>query len=173
MKFSFKQLRPQRLGPNEQGFSLIETLVVIAIMAIAAGMTVPNLLSYRPAYELNRAANDLYSNLQWARLVAIRESTNCGIVINPASTECEVEDGEPEPNYCIVCDSHGNSPLIPVNMAEKYAYAPVTVSGSAITFDARGISNNNSITVTNVTNGVTKSFDIVTSTVGRVRKVRN
>ena len=60
-------------------------MVVIAIVAIAAGMTVPNMLSYRPAWELNRAANDLYSNLQWARLVAIREITNCGIVMDPTS----------------------------------------------------------------------------------------
>lgn len=173
MRLFFKHWRQNRLWPNEQGFSLIETMVVIAIVAIAAGMTVPNLLSYRPALELNRAANDLHSNLQWARLVAIRGITNCGIVIGPTSAQCAVEDSEPVPDYCIVCDSHGNSPLISVNMAKTYDYAPVTISGSDITFDARGISNNNSITVTNVTNGVTKSFDIVTSTVGRVRKVRN
>ena len=173
MILSFKQWRQKRLGPSEHGFSLIETLVVISIVAIAAGMTVPNLLSYRPKYELNRAANDLYSNLQWARLVAIRESTSCGIVVDPTSAECAVEDGEPEWDYCIVCDSHDNSPLIPVRMAEKYIHAPVTVSGADITFDSRGISNNNSITVRNVTNGVEKSFNIVTSSVGRVRKVRN
>lgn len=165
MKFSFKQLRPQRLGPNEQGFSLIETLVVIAIMAIAAGMTVPNLLSHRPAWELNRAANDIYSNLQWTRLTAIREGRNCRLTVDSANNQYTIE----------LLNSDGSTNLlrsIPISTTYPNSGISISISGTLnqITYWPRGTHPppNRIITISNSESG----YNIRSRAAGVVLKER-
>ena len=62
-----------------QGFSMIELMIVIAIIGIIAGIGIPNLIKYRPRAQLKKAARDLYSNMQLARVKAMRDSSQWAV----------------------------------------------------------------------------------------------
>lgn len=67
--------RSRKLQKNEYGFSLIELLVVIGIIGILVAISFPNLLTSADDYRLKAAARDIYSDMQQARLQAIKGNT--------------------------------------------------------------------------------------------------
>ena len=71
---------------KNSGFSLTEVMIVIAIMAIMAGITVPNLLSWLPKYRLRSAGDELYSNLQFTKVKAIKDNVNWAVIFNFAGS---------------------------------------------------------------------------------------
>ncbi|MEW6079311.1 MAG: GspH/FimT family pseudopilin [Thermodesulfobacteriota bacterium] len=60
---------------NKSGFSLMELMVVIAIIGIVSALTVPNLITWRNNAQLSRGARQIYSDLQDARKIAIKNNT--------------------------------------------------------------------------------------------------
>ncbi len=65
-----------------KGFSLIEVMVVIAVVSILAMVSVPNFLRYVPNWRVKNAAMDLYGNLRLARITAIKERSNCTVTFS-------------------------------------------------------------------------------------------
>ncbi len=65
---------------SEAGFSLVELMVVVAIIAVIGAIAVPNM---SPANaRLKQAARELYGNMQRARMEAIKSNQNVGIVFD-------------------------------------------------------------------------------------------
>ncbi|MGD8993216.1 MAG: GspH/FimT family protein [Desulfobacterales bacterium] len=64
---------------NKMGFSIMEILTVIAIMAILAAIAIPGLIGWRNNAQLGRAARDVYSSFQKAKMESVRRNGNCGI----------------------------------------------------------------------------------------------
>jgi len=151
---------------NQQGLTLIEILVVAAIIAIAAGMSVPNLLSYRSKYQFNRAVNDIYSNLQWARLTAIRESTPCRVIFD------EVND-----SYSIILNPNSkvSSRLRSIALSEYNSAINLTPGGvDRITYNPRGTGSAGTVVVSMPYSYCEEDDDccicITVSSSGRVKK---
>ncbi len=69
-----------RKREKEAGFTLMELLVVVSIIAISTSIAVPTFLSWAPKFRLNSAADELEKNLMLARVSAI--SQNCNIIVN-------------------------------------------------------------------------------------------
>lgn len=61
---------------GRQGFSLIEVLVVVAIMGIIAATATPPYLQWLAKSRLKAAARELYTNMQKAKMRAISEDSN-------------------------------------------------------------------------------------------------
>lgn len=61
------------MGKNN-GYTLIEIITVIAIIAIIAGFIIPNVVGWVPRYRLRSGAEEIRSTLQLARLNAIKEN---------------------------------------------------------------------------------------------------
>lgn len=67
---------------NKAGFSMLELMVVIGIVAIVSAVAIPALIGWLPGYRLRAAVRDLQSDMQLARLRAIRENASVAMVFN-------------------------------------------------------------------------------------------
>lgn len=61
---------------KNSGFSLIELMIVIAIIAIVTAITSPYLITYIYSSKLDSAVRDLQSTMQYAKLRAVKENAN-------------------------------------------------------------------------------------------------
>jgi len=67
-----------------KGFTTIELVVIMVIMAILATIAIPGFSRWLPNYRLRAAARDVFSNLQHAKLTAIKRHRTCAISFNQA-----------------------------------------------------------------------------------------
>jgi prepilin-type N-terminal cleavage/methylation domain-containing protein len=67
---------------RSKGFSLIELMVVIAIIAIAAAASIPYGLNYVRHYKVIGASQNVATQMQMCRGQAVKRNTNRGILLN-------------------------------------------------------------------------------------------
>jgi prepilin-type N-terminal cleavage/methylation domain-containing protein len=79
---------------KQDGFTIIELIIVIAVIGIMAAIAVPNFLSWLPQYRLKSAARDLHSNLQRTKIGAIKSNKKWAIVFNADARTYEVCSGK-------------------------------------------------------------------------------
>ena len=79
---------------DNTGFTLIELMVVLAIIATMVAVGIPNFLAYMPNARLKSAARELYSNLQLAKMGAIKHNTDWAIVFDKAGGKYQVCSGQ-------------------------------------------------------------------------------
>lgn len=77
------------VGLSHTGFSLIELMVVVAIVAVLAVIAGPNFVDSIKRYRVNATRDELIASIQWARSEAIRRgfpvllvrTVGCGVVL--------------------------------------------------------------------------------------------
>ncbi|PKN64756.1 MAG: hypothetical protein CVU57_13135 [Deltaproteobacteria bacterium HGW-Deltaproteobacteria-15] len=69
----------RRLFCNNFGFTLTEAIVSCFVIAITGSIGVSVYSSWYPKYQLKAAARDLYSSLQHAKMMAIKNKIDCKI----------------------------------------------------------------------------------------------
>jgi prepilin-type N-terminal cleavage/methylation domain-containing protein len=82
-KFLLKMMPRQQ---HNGGFTLIEMMIVIAIIGIAASIGVPNLMLWFDNLSVKSAARDLYSAMQEARMIAVRQNAETAIVFDATNS---------------------------------------------------------------------------------------
>jgi type II secretion system protein H len=80
---------------GQKGFTLVEVMIVVAIIGILTAIATPALLAWLPNVRLKAAARDLYSKMQRTRMEAIRTNGTRAIVFDPPT------------NSYLVCSSSG------------------------------------------------------------------
>ncbi|GAN31670.1 MAG: type II secretion system protein GspH [Candidatus Brocadia sp. AMX2] len=65
---------------NQKGFSLIEMVIAVAIIAILTGIAVPVYVSMKPSLWLSGATRQIMGDLMWARMQAISQNNEFRII---------------------------------------------------------------------------------------------
>ena len=69
-----------RTHPRQAGFSLVELLVVVAIIAIMAAVGIPQIMIWLRSYRIQGAAQEVARQIEAARVKAISTNANQGVL---------------------------------------------------------------------------------------------
>ena len=153
----------------------METMVVVAIIAILASITIPNFFFWLPEFRLRNSVADIQSMIRSARLRAVKENARVVVLFDPD------KNGKLEGNYLAFVDdmSGGESawtrepasePLIAAGRVEEGVYISSTqFRNHRFRFNARGMlmDVNKRIVVKNA-NETTKSIRLYVSGMSKV-----
>lgn len=74
---------------NQSGFTIMELMVVMAVIGILAATAIPSFSVWLPSWRLKTAARELYSNMQLMRLTAVKENTTRSISFSTGTGPAE------------------------------------------------------------------------------------
>lgn len=78
---------------------MIELLIAIGVISILTAVSLPGITTWRHNAHLKSAARDLYSNLQKAKLNAVKTNREYAIVFNTASNSYTLVNSGPDGDY--------------------------------------------------------------------------
>ena len=122
---------------TQQGFSLTELMIVMALTGILSGLASANFSSQLPHHRLNIAARDLVSDLRWARQLAVAERQSVSVILDLETERYRIE--------------RQSRPGIPVGWVRdlqdrRQGFGEIdlveSTGGSAISFEPNGITTN-------------------------------
>lgn len=138
---------------NHKGFSLIEMLIAVAIIAISAGIVIPVYVSMKPSLWLSGATRQIMGDLMWVRMRAISQNNqfkifflddnhryqildddnNNGIIDNGESTVTkDIQDTYIDVSFSSINDPifhpRGNTSNLPIQITIKNSHGTKTVS---------------------------------------------
>lgn len=133
----------KRATLKQSGFSILELMIVIAMIAILSGIAIPSISRLAPNYRIKAAARQLYSDMQNAKSEATRLSTQVLILFQPGAYNPSGRVG----SYQIAIDSNGNGGydagetiLTQKSMPQNISLTATTFAGNTAGFTSRGIS---------------------------------
>lgn len=124
-----KETAPYR--GHRQGFTLMEMMIGIALIGILTVVAVPNIALFSSGYKLRGAAREVATDLQYARLLAVKENRDIRVDFSTNS-------------YQVVRVSGGT---VVKSRSFSSDYSNVTLTNVSITFYSRGNSSANTVTV--------------------------
>jgi type IV fimbrial biogenesis protein FimT len=84
---------------KNSGFSLMELMTIIGILAILAAIAIPSYLGWRDNTQLTRAAQDMYSIFQKAKIEAARRNVVVAITFDANVATVYVDSSPPNLDY--------------------------------------------------------------------------
>ena len=127
------------------GFSLVELLIVVAIIVIMAAVALPNIGRYIRNYRIKAATQQIAGELQSARMKAVSKNVNLGVVFailsnNPATYRYVIEEdlnpqgGAPHPWTTIATE--GGAAGWPAVLADPVQAGPLRTLPAGTQFDS-------------------------------------
>jgi prepilin-type N-terminal cleavage/methylation domain-containing protein len=143
---------PFRSKTGSKGFSLIEMLVVIGILAITAIVTIPNVIAWRSGMQFRAAVNELRNDLESAKTRAVKENAKVTVAFDPTAGQYRMTYPDQD-NQIILLKSQ----TLPAGVR--------IASGNNTSFSSRGTADTGTIVLANQ-QGQTKSISI--SFIGKI-----
>lgn len=153
-------VRRRFAGPIGDGFSLLETLLVLSILCLVGAATVPHFLGWRSNMSLRSAVNELKGNLESAKTLATKENTTIWVEFKPAEGRYRLTCKDPDDNDVSIREEQ-----LPAGVKIDPTHPEYTVSGNKTSFNSRGGAKNCTIVFTN-TSG--KSKRVAISIIGKI-----
>jgi prepilin-type N-terminal cleavage/methylation domain-containing protein len=70
----------ERRDPSRQGFTMVELIIVVVIIAVLVATALPGIARYMRGYEIRASADEIATQIQSARSKAISKNVNLGVV---------------------------------------------------------------------------------------------
>jgi prepilin-type N-terminal cleavage/methylation domain-containing protein len=83
----------RRNDPFSSGLSLLELLVVLILLAIGVTLALPNISPWIEKYRVQKAARQLVTDLQHAKLMAVSHKIQHRVFFDVAGTSYRIEQG--------------------------------------------------------------------------------
>ena len=128
---------------RQAGFTMVELMIVIVVIAILSAIAVPNIISWLPNYRAKAAARDLISNFQKAKMEAVKANKDVIIQFAPGVYAASGQVG----SYRIFVDDNpangafdaGERVLAQVTMPKNASLYNTTFPGNLTGFNPRGL----------------------------------
>ncbi len=133
---------------KDTGFTLMEMMVVIAIIAIAASIAIPSMITWPAKHRMGGATREIYSAMQYAKLRAVKEKANVVIEFDTTGSGATdtynvyIDDGRGAGGGAKDNIQNGTEPTIKSGQmpADVDLSNAIFVGGNTFTgFDARGL----------------------------------
>jgi type IV fimbrial biogenesis protein FimT len=142
MKFSPIGASMRREGAKSSGFTIIELMIAVAVLSVLLSIAVPSFRQFLVSTRLTSQANQLVSDLAFARNEAGTKSRNVIMCIAATSTTCATSGTDWATGWIIWSDINGNSSLDAATEILRYA-PPLEGNVSA---SLSGFTSNTSLT---------------------------
>ena len=151
--------------PRNQGFTLVEMLIVIVIFAVIGGMVTPAFMDWYDRTKVKGDATELRSAFESTKLRAIKHNTNAVVTFpNTTSYQAFVDDNDNG-----VRDA-GEEIIIDRTLTPGVSITSNTFTGNNMAFNPRGMANGpNSTGTVTMSSPAGQRYSVVVSSFGRVR----
>lgn len=116
---------------GQKGFSLVELIIALTVIATMAAIAFPNLLKYRRDYIFNDYASQIEYLVKYGKIYAMEKTTNVGFCINTTDKTFTVRDIGRSRGAGICSGSE----IRRLPVAENY----ISLAGSGASIDPRGV----------------------------------
>lgn len=90
-----------------RGFTLVEILVVVAIMGVLMSFAVPNFIDWQRSSTYREAARNLHDKMRLARNLAIEQNTEFQVEVNVAGNRARINRGNRSSNSSVFIPETG------------------------------------------------------------------
>ena len=101
-------LRKLEHFPTNSGFSFLEVLVVLAVVAVLVSLAAPSLASLRQQHRLQSLAESFFNSMSLARSEALRRQQTVTLCPRASDVECDVSDNWQQ-GWLVFVDANGNA----------------------------------------------------------------
>lgn len=167
---------------NASGFTVIELMVVIAIIAILGLVSMGPMLRWRANSQVESNTNQIMSDLERAKVEAIRRSRNVSLTFPTNATtdyHCYIDvngNRSFDASEDVILFSRSNGTLFNLNLTVSNSSGTLTNAGSierGFTFTPRGFlfrTNTGEIVITNTNNAANLRSTININPIGNITR---